>query len=494
MSTQTAPDVVVRRNPYRGPREFGRGDRLPNRMREAQELTDRVIADRVVLLHSPSGAGKTSLIEAAVVPRLAEEGFVATPRLRVNDPGAGDGVNVYVHSAVTYLFTGSPVPQPPAGTTLKSAVKLWADGNRGAKSDESDDEIRNTVVVFDQLEEVLILDPTDWSAQEEFFRQLGDLLATEPVWALLSMREDYMGGLDRYLRLLPGMLQSRYRLDLLTPADAKLAIQVPAQEQHVDFTDDAVKALVEKLAVIRVQQPGQQIEFRRAPYVEPVQLQVVCRQLWRKVRKERPDFTTVEIEDVRRHADIEKALTGYYTDIIRNVVSQTGADERTIRDWIETELITREQFRSQTAHEPAVAETERVISLLQDGYLVRGDVRGTTTWYELSHDRLVRPVLLGNDGWRRQHLEQWQIDAHDWNRHDRLPAFLLQPNEMPSPGARRVRRLTPLEQAFLAESEKEIARRGNWARLRTMRAMLLILVAVVLVETAIIIALVLSRR
>jgi hypothetical protein len=66
-----------RRNPYRGPREFRREDRLPNRQREARELTDRIVADRVVLLHSPSGAGKTSLIEAGVVRELEAEGFCA---------------------------------------------------------------------------------------------------------------------------------------------------------------------------------------------------------------------------------------------------------------------------------------------------------------------------------------------------------------------------------------------------------------------------------
>jgi hypothetical protein len=176
------------------------------------------------------------------------------------------------------------------------------------------------------------------------------------------------------------------------------------------------------------------------------------------------------------------------------VVSQTAADERTIRDWFETELITRDQFRSQTVHKPVVVEPERVMSLLQEGYLVRGDVRGTTTtWYELSHDRLVRPVLLGNDAWRRKNLEQWQIDAYEWNRRDRLPAFLLQANEMPPPAVRRGRTLTPLEQAFLTESEKEIARRGNWARLRTMRAMLLILVVIAVIEAVLIIALLLTR-
>ena len=51
-----------------------------------------IIAERIVLLHSPSGAGKTSLIQAALIPRLLKNRFQVLPVVRVNldstDPGA----------------------------------------------------------------------------------------------------------------------------------------------------------------------------------------------------------------------------------------------------------------------------------------------------------------------------------------------------------------------------------------------------------------------
>jgi hypothetical protein len=48
-------------NPYVGPRAFQPGETLYGRDREVLELLDLVLAERIVL-HSPSGAGKTSLI------------------------------------------------------------------------------------------------------------------------------------------------------------------------------------------------------------------------------------------------------------------------------------------------------------------------------------------------------------------------------------------------------------------------------------------------
>lgn len=44
-------------NPYVGPRAFGSDDRLYDRDRETRELFDLLIAERIVLLHAPSGAG-----------------------------------------------------------------------------------------------------------------------------------------------------------------------------------------------------------------------------------------------------------------------------------------------------------------------------------------------------------------------------------------------------------------------------------------------------
>ena len=61
-------------NPYVGPRSFRRGDALYGRDREIADLLDLLIAERIVLLHSPSGAGKTSLIQAGLIPLLEEEG------------------------------------------------------------------------------------------------------------------------------------------------------------------------------------------------------------------------------------------------------------------------------------------------------------------------------------------------------------------------------------------------------------------------------------
>src|SRR5512136_2227211 len=106
-----------RPNPYVGPRAFRQGETLYGRDREVLELLDLLIAERIVLLYSPSGAGKSSLINAALIPRLQGEDFRVRPPVRVNTEVPGElgaqngGVNRFVLSALLALEEGLPREQ-----------------------------------------------------------------------------------------------------------------------------------------------------------------------------------------------------------------------------------------------------------------------------------------------------------------------------------------------------------------------------------------------
>src|SRR5512135_191981 len=93
-----------RPNPYIGPRAFRTGETLYGRERETLELLDLLIAERIVLFYSPSGAGKTSLLQAALIPRLQQKGFDVLPPVRVNQElPAGLNANRYLVSALLSL-------------------------------------------------------------------------------------------------------------------------------------------------------------------------------------------------------------------------------------------------------------------------------------------------------------------------------------------------------------------------------------------------------
>ncbi|MEP6811300.1 MAG: hypothetical protein ABI992_13735, partial [Chthoniobacterales bacterium] len=104
-------------NPYAGPRALGANDQIFGRTREINALIDLLIAERIVLLYSPAGAGKTSLIEAhqGLRERLrVDEGFRVLPSIRVGSPGP-DGVNRFLFSAMRSLENETSDPAALAG-------------------------------------------------------------------------------------------------------------------------------------------------------------------------------------------------------------------------------------------------------------------------------------------------------------------------------------------------------------------------------------------
>ena len=81
-------------NPYVGPRAFREKETLYGRSREVAELMDLLIAERIVLMYSPSGAGKTSLIHAGLIPALRSAAFQVPPVVRVSFEPDPDERNV----------------------------------------------------------------------------------------------------------------------------------------------------------------------------------------------------------------------------------------------------------------------------------------------------------------------------------------------------------------------------------------------------------------
>src|SRR5262249_11525969 len=115
--------------------------------------------------------------------------------------------------------------------------------------DENDDE----VLIFDQFEEILTVDPTNVAAKRAFFAQVGAPLRNRRRWALFSMREDYVAALRPYLRPIPTRLSCAFRLDLLEADAARAAIQEPARGHDVTFDDDAAARLIDDLRRVQVQ-------------------------------------------------------------------------------------------------------------------------------------------------------------------------------------------------------------------------------------------------
>lgn len=406
-----------RPNPYVGPRAFRLNERLFGRTRETGALFDLLLAERVALLHAQSGAGKSSLIHAALIPMLIDEGFNVFPVVRVSHPPVGredGGPNRYVRSALIDLESG--FLQSEDDRTKLSLIEYFEKYDRRAKDNPD-------LLIIDQFEEVFTLDPADAPAKEEFFRQLGIVLQNRNRWALISMRDDFIGGLVSYQHLIPTRLSHRYRLELLSPVAATEAIRGPALGVGVQYSDAAADVLVDDLRTVRRQRgPGDIVNFA-GPFIEPVHLQVVCTNLWRRLSTEADRIGAQDIDDV---GELDSALGEFFANAVADSARAANCEESALRTFVGTALIHNGvRAQSLTGAEAEFGVPAAALDDLENRYIVRRDERRGAIWYELAHDRLIGPIEHDNAQWKTKNDTTLLKSAEEWDRGGRPTRLLL---------------------------------------------------------------------
>jgi len=206
--------AVPSRDLYVGPRPYEEKNAsiFFGREREARDLLSLVIANQLLLIYAPSGAGKTSLINARLVPML---GTVKDPTL-VSLLGPGKGFEVLPIARVSGL-----VPEeinldaiPNSNIFVFNTMVSWRKKEAGKESaqerklaereligmrisdyldetrppkvapsedDEEDEQSSPRVVIFDQFEEIFTSHFERWQDREAFFEQITDALKGGPL-------------------------------------------------------------------------------------------------------------------------------------------------------------------------------------------------------------------------------------------------------------------------------------------------------------------------
>src|SRR5215213_1728404 len=406
-TTQPEEVTTTTVEPYVGPRSFRKEQRqfFFGRDEEADELVSIITAHSAVLLYSQSGAGKTSLLNAKLIPKLEEdENFHVLPPMRVQGQlpanlKVGRQTNIFVLNALMSCGTFD-VTKSNMGTTFCDFV-----GQCGQHTNEYG-EPKPTVMVFDQFEELFTSYPGRWADREDFFRQIGEVLEGNPkkglpgnplLRVIFCMREDYIAELDPYLPLLPEKLRTRFRLEHLRENKALTAIKKPLEKTDRAYAPGVAEQLVKNL--LRIPTQSMTDTPMMGLYVEPVQLQVVCQSLWDNLMTKE---TVITAKHLQKYGDVSEALSRFYERSIESVAKDTGVSEETLRYWFGNTLITPEGTRAPVnrGKDTTGGMPNAAIDKLEAMRLIKGEWKGTNVrWYELGHDRFIDLIRRSNEKW-----------------------------------------------------------------------------------------------
>lgn len=437
-STSQISQSTEAREPYVGPRPFELGDRAIyfGRGGEVNQLAALVVSNPAVLLYAASGVGKTSLINAGLMPRLEERGFevFAPARLRPSgeDPTLSSAANVFAFSMISSWagVTARPLasqimvpvaPNQSSAPNAPSAPNTPSTSTAGGPQRDpalassrlaqitiaeylaerthpvdEDGFAKPRIVLLDQFEELFTLFPEHWNQRESYFEQLRDALKKDGLLrVVISMREEFVAQLDRYSSILPGGLRTRFRLEALDRVAALDAVRQPLGHTHRSFATGVAEELVDDLLQYKVDTVQGGIISVPGEFVDPVQLQVVCRTLWLNLPTELSEITQ---EHVRQYGSVDQALSKFYDDAVMAAAEKNEIEEARIRRWFEDAFITTVGTRNMVYETPleTAGMPNGVIAEFDSRHLVRSERRAAARWWELTHDRLIEPVRSSN--------------------------------------------------------------------------------------------------
>jgi hypothetical protein len=389
--------VVPEFQAYVGPRPFDEKDKTIffGRVGEARDLRSLVIAHPLVLFYAQSGAGKTSLINAGLIPLLKENQFEVLPVARFKGTlfrniKSEEISNIYVFNALTSWVEGE--------YDIDSLAKMKLIDFLNAREHQQDDygmPLRRAVI-FDQFEEIFSLYQDRWKDREGFFEQVSDALEADPLLRVVFvMRENFIAQLEPYADLLPDGFRARFHMERLRREAALLAIKEPVKKAGHSFAEDVAEKLVDDLMTIQVETiPGKTAEVP-GEFIETVQLQVVCQNLWKELP---PDEKQITFQHLKTYGNIEEVLSRFYEEAIRTAAEKAHIDEEGLRTLCGEVLITSMGTRGMVyrAQESTGGVPNAAIDMLENMHLIRAEWRANARWYELTHDSFIKPILSSN--------------------------------------------------------------------------------------------------
>lgn len=396
-----------------------------------QDLSDlyrQLAVHRLTVLYGKSGLGKSSLLNAGLIPMMErpDHQYVSVlVRFSAYQAGSTDTPESIFLKRIRQL-SGTDAFLPvvePAPDTLWQVFKQFEWKNRDKKG---------ILLVLDQFEEIFTYpEGIDSFAlrfsellnnrmPDDFRQKLYNLIGEQPemlrqyateinfteqspnLKLLIGIRSDKLSLLDRLSSHVPNILRNCFELKPLDREQATQAIVLPAaEERHGPYYTHPFRYAPEAISKI--------LDFLThggTRPVEPFLLQIICQHVEAMAPRVDAGAAPAFVVEPEPLGDLDSVTRLYYANVLRMNDEQghpvfSAFERLNIRFLIERNLIeTRSQVR--VTLDKNLVEKKGIsgdlIDKLVDSRLIRREPNAVSGLsYELSHDTLVDPILRASD-------------------------------------------------------------------------------------------------
>lgn len=361
------------------------------------ELLECIKQNPLTVLHSESGAGKSSLLRAGIGPHLLAEGRLPLYIRPRETPVLQRSIK---HALLPDLEQSPNLANASLRDFLRRVSKLL-----GKKW---------LVVIVDQFEEVFTLQTEE--ARMAFVKELAECVDDEtlPVRWILSLRGEWFSQLAKFRPMIRNPFENSVLLNAFSKADAHQVIVEPALKRGIRYEDGLVDQIVTELAIksdgptdifSAVANPNR-MDGTEEEEISPPQLQLVCSEIFKRANKDTRLITT---EMYRSLGGVETILQNYLDGVIDEKIAKEQVElaEKILVALVDNEghriLRSKSQIQIELGFKVNVENLDRVLEQLAESRLLRVEDENE---YELAHDYLANKIKLDPEIQKQKYVKE----------------------------------------------------------------------------------------
>lgn len=440
---------------YPGPKAFeaGQHELFFGRKAEIEFLSNLINLKKIVVLFGKSGIGKSSLLNAGVIPQLREKENYQVGAIRLLYKGdqlspKSENSNYLVNTTIQAFPGETQEGEEDFQKIPFPSENLWWFFKKKQLKDENR---KLYLLIFDQFEE---LGTYQKEVVADFINELNELLNVSiipefksvlhqevgknstlltkeqinllyepiPVKVVFIIKSEKIGLLHSVKSYITDILQNCYELNPLSRDQAREAIKEPASSNKIEtlapaftYEPGAIEAILDFLI------EKTDSTFYESPGIQTALLQMICSQIEQVMVPGLSGEKRVTLKALKEKV-IESLAEDYYDRRIKMVVEKLQLDqvrESLLREFIEKGLISEQGFREQVfmdrfpiAYEPLKENDFTVLQLLVEYGILRRDVKvdgnHSRVFFEVSHEKLILPINRA----RAKRLENLELEKN----------------------------------------------------------------------------------
>lgn len=357
---------------------FEDADLFFGREEETRKMVGEILSTRLLVLFSPSGSGKTSLIDAGVRPQLEEMGF-RTVYTRMEDAPI---------PAICRAVSDT-LQLPPC--TDEEKKDLYEFIKKAAQMAG-----KPLVIFLDQFEEFFIIFHNQPGLRNEFIAQAAKIKYDDrlPVYLVFSLREDYFAHIHEFREAIPSIFRNNanIRLEAFDEKAARRVIENPLKTLGWTFEPGLADKIIKDLN-------------KDGAGIEPIMLQMVCSALWDQRPKEPGEIPL----STYNACGGSKTIIGKF---IEERLNKVPLMQRRLLVRVCEALKTPDNTKRYRSFEDLQSQLKDikprrlkpVLKQLVTLNLLREEERSGTLWYEFKHDYAAAEI----NRWIKERKERIQ--------------------------------------------------------------------------------------